>query len=138
MEADLIQTNYAIDTFYFLVMGVLVMFMAPGFAMLEAGLVRSKNTTEILTKNVALFAVACTMYMVCGYSRSCTPGWLKAISLPDFGCPAWAVQATRVRSGASRSNGETYYSARSAITSTSRSCSLQPRCRLSPVPWPNA
>jgi Amt family ammonium transporter len=45
---DLVQTNYALDTFYFLVMGALVMFMAPGFAMLEAGLVRSKNTAEIL------------------------------------------------------------------------------------------
>jgi len=43
------------------------MWMAAGFAMLEAGLVRSKNTTEILLKNVALYAVACTMYMVCGY-----------------------------------------------------------------------
>lgn len=67
MDADLIQTNYAIDTFYFLVMGALVMFMAPGFAMLEAGLVRTKNTTEILTKNVALFAIACIMYLVVGY-----------------------------------------------------------------------
>jgi Amt family ammonium transporter len=47
--------------------GALVMWMAAGFAMLEAGLVRSKNTTEILTKNISLFAVACTMYMVCGY-----------------------------------------------------------------------
>jgi Amt family ammonium transporter len=44
------------------------MWMAAGFAMLEAGLVRSKNTVEILTKNVVLFAVACTMYMVCGYA----------------------------------------------------------------------
>jgi len=43
------------------------MWMAAGFAMLEAGLVRAKNTTEILLKNVALYAVACTMYMVCGY-----------------------------------------------------------------------
>jgi Amt family ammonium transporter len=43
------------------------MWMAAGFAMLEAGLVRGKNTTEILTKNVVLFAVACTMYMVVGY-----------------------------------------------------------------------
>jgi Amt family ammonium transporter len=43
------------------------MWMAAGFAMLEAGLVRSKNTTEILTKNISLFAVACTMFMVCGY-----------------------------------------------------------------------
>ncbi|WP_339867899.1 ammonium transporter [Pseudohongiella nitratireducens] len=56
------------DTFYFLVCGALVMWMAAGFAMLEAGLVRSKNTTEILTKNVALFAISCTMYLICGYA----------------------------------------------------------------------
>ncbi|GMM69612.1 ammonium transporter [Alteromonas sp. MTD1] len=61
------ELGYALDTFYFLVCGALVMWMAAGFAMLEAGLVRAKNTTEILTKNVALFAIACTMYMVCGY-----------------------------------------------------------------------
>jgi len=68
VEAQIFQLQYALDTFYFLVCGALVMWMAAGFAMLEAGLVRSKNTTEILTKNVALFAVACTMYMVCGYA----------------------------------------------------------------------
>ncbi|MDX1452517.1 MAG: ammonium transporter [Oleiphilaceae bacterium] len=61
------QLQYAMDTFYFLVCGALVMWMAAGFAMLEAGLVRAKNTTEILTKNVALFAVSCTMYLICGY-----------------------------------------------------------------------
>ena len=44
------------------------MWMAAGFAMLEAGLVRAKNTTEILTKNIALFAIASTMYMICGYA----------------------------------------------------------------------
>ena len=68
MENQIFELQYALDTFYFLICGALVMWMAAGFAMLEAGLVRSKNTTEILTKNVALFAVACTMYMVCGYS----------------------------------------------------------------------
>ena len=68
MENEIFQLQYALDTFYFLVCGALVMWMAAGFAMLEAGLVRSKNTVEILTKNVALFAVACLMYMVCGYS----------------------------------------------------------------------
>jgi len=68
MENEIFQLQYALDTFYFLVCGALVMWMAAGFAMLEAGLVRSKNTVEILTKNVTLFAVACTMYMVCGYS----------------------------------------------------------------------
>ncbi|SDS54009.1 ammonium transporter, Amt family [Halopseudomonas sabulinigri] len=64
---DIVQIKYALDTFYFLVCGALVMWMAAGFAMLEAGLVRAKNTTEILTKNVALYAVACTMYLLIGY-----------------------------------------------------------------------
>ncbi len=67
MEDNIFQLQYALDTFYFLICGALVMWMAAGFAMLEAGLVRSKNTTEILLKNVALYAVACTMYMICGY-----------------------------------------------------------------------
>ncbi|MAY09555.1 ammonium transporter [Alloalcanivorax profundimaris] len=68
MENQIFELQYAIDTFYFLVCGALVMWMAAGFAMLEAGLVRAKNTTEILTKNVALFAIACIMYLVCGYA----------------------------------------------------------------------
>jgi Amt family ammonium transporter len=67
MENNIFELQYAIDTFYFLVMGALVMWMAAGFAMLESGLVRAKNTTEILTKNVALYAVACTMYLIVGY-----------------------------------------------------------------------
>jgi len=61
------EVKYALDTFYFLVTGALVMWMAAGFAMLEAGLVRAKNTTEILTKNIALYAIACIMYMLIGY-----------------------------------------------------------------------
>ncbi len=68
MESNIFQLQYALDTFYFLICGALVMWMAAGFAMLESGLVRAKNTTEILTKNVALFAIACTMYLVCGYA----------------------------------------------------------------------
>ena len=67
MQNEIFELQYAMDTFYFLVSGALVMWMAAGFAMLEAGLVRAKNTTEILTKNVALFAIACTMYLICGY-----------------------------------------------------------------------
>jgi Amt family ammonium transporter len=68
MENQIFELQYALDTFYFLICGALVMWMAAGFAMLEAGLVRSKNTAEILTKNVALFAISCTMYLVCGYA----------------------------------------------------------------------
>jgi len=67
VENNIFELQYAMDTFYFLICGALVMWMAAGFAMLEAGLVRAKNTTEILTKNVALFAIASTMYLICGY-----------------------------------------------------------------------
>lgn len=76
---ETVELAYALDTLYFLVMGVLVMFMACGFSMLEAGLVRSKNTAEILAKNVALYAIACTMYMLVGYYimySSPEGGWL--------------------------------------------------------------
>ncbi len=62
------ELQYAVDTFYFLICGALVMWMAAGFAMLESGLVRAKNTAEILTKNVALFSISCVMYLVCGYA----------------------------------------------------------------------
>ena len=68
MENNIYELQYAMDTFYFLICGALVMWMAAGFAMLESGLVRAKNTTEILTKNVALYAIACIMYLVCGYA----------------------------------------------------------------------
>ncbi|MBL1351855.1 MAG: ammonium transporter [Zetaproteobacteria bacterium] len=68
VAGDILQTKYALDTFYFLVMGAFVMWMAAGFSMLEAGLVRSKNTAEILTKNIVLYSIACIMYMVVGYN----------------------------------------------------------------------
>jgi len=68
VENQIFELQYAMDTFYFLVCGALVMWMAAGFSMLEAGLVRSKNTTEILTKNIALYGISCTMYLVCGYA----------------------------------------------------------------------
>jgi len=67
MDNEIFQLQYALDTFYFLVSGAFVMWMAAGFAMLESGLVRAKNTTEILTKNVMLYAIACTAYLVVGY-----------------------------------------------------------------------
>jgi Amt family ammonium transporter len=65
--ASVTELSYALDTFYFLITGAFVMWMAAGFAMLEAGLVRSKHTAEILAKNVLLYSVACIMYLICGY-----------------------------------------------------------------------
>ena len=68
LSGQVIELAYALDTFYFLVMGALVMWMAAGFTMLEAGLVRAKNTAEILTKNVGLYSIACIMFMLMGYT----------------------------------------------------------------------
>ena len=62
------ELGYALDTFYFLICGALVMWMAAGFTMLEAGLVRSKNVTMQLTKNVALFSLAAIAYYLIGYN----------------------------------------------------------------------
>jgi Amt family ammonium transporter len=75
METQIFELQYAVDTFYFLICGALVMWMAAGFSMLEAGLVRAKNTTEILTKNVALYAIASFMYLACGYAVMYDGGW---------------------------------------------------------------
>jgi Amt family ammonium transporter len=62
------ELNYAIDTFYFLISGVLVMWMAAGFTMLEAGMVRTKNAGEIVLKNFSLYSIACLMYLLMGYN----------------------------------------------------------------------
>ncbi|MFL0806374.1 MAG: ammonium transporter [Oceanobacter sp.] len=109
MENNIYELQYAMDTFYFLVCGALVMWMAAGFAMLEAGLVRSKNTTEILTKNVALFAVACTMYLVCGYQLMYGGGYFlsgitevdSAAVLSDFAGREDGFHGGSIYSGAS-------------------------------------
>lgn len=81
---DILNLRYALDTFYFLMSGALVMWMAAGFAMLEAGLVRAKNTAEILTKNVSLFAIASIMYMLCGYGIMYPDGGNGIIPNFDF------------------------------------------------------
>lgn len=102
------ELAYALDTFYFLVSGALVMWMAAGFAMLEAGLVRSKSTVEILTKNISLFAVACIMYMLMGYSimypgDAGAGGWM-----PIFG--GILGKADNEAAAVLASGGDTYYS----------------------------
>ena len=61
------ELEYALNTFYLLVSGAFVMWMAAGFTMLEAGLVRTKNVSEIVTKNIGLYSIACVMYLVCGF-----------------------------------------------------------------------
>ena len=62
------ETAYVFNTFLFLVCGFLVMFMAAGFAMLESGMVRSKNAATICLKNISLFSIAGLMYWLVGYN----------------------------------------------------------------------
>ena len=65
---EITETQYIFNTFSFLIHGFLVMFMAAGFAMLEAGLVRSKNTATICLKNIALYSIAGFTFYVIGYN----------------------------------------------------------------------
>ncbi len=77
---------YLMTTLLFLVGGFLVFWMAAGFAMLEAGLVRSKNVTMQLTKNIALFSIAAIMYWLIGFNLMypgdgwTITGWVGAFS----------------------------------------------------------
>ena len=111
LAGQLTELSYALDTFYFLVMGALVMWMAAGFTMLESGLVRAKNTAEILTKNVGLYSIACIMYMLCGYSimypGAYEGGFLH--SLLTFGTGLVGT-ADNEAAEVIASGGETYYS----------------------------
>ncbi|MEK9844702.1 ammonium transporter [Thalassospira sp.] len=77
------ETQYILNTFSFLFSGALVMWMAAGFAMLESGLVRTKNVSTILFKNIALFAVAGIMYYLIGYNLMYmdVSGWIGSLSL---------------------------------------------------------
>jgi Amt family ammonium transporter len=100
------ELSYALDTFYFLICGAFVMWMAAGFSMLEAGLVRAKNTAEILIKNVALFAIACTMYMLCGYNLMYPVEAVNSI-WPGI---SFLIEGDHSVADVLASNGDTYYS----------------------------
>jgi Amt family ammonium transporter len=104
MENQIFELQYAIDTFYFLICGALVMWMAAGFAMLESGLVRAKNTTEILTKNVALYAIACFMYLASGYAIMYGGGWFLS------GIDAFSLDEVLAASAENGFDGDSVYS----------------------------
>ncbi len=111
LAGRLTELSYALDTFYFLVMGALVMWMAAGFTMLEAGLVRAKNTAEILTKNVGLYSIACIMYMLCGYSIM-YPGEFEGAIFQSLSTLGTGLLSANDNGSADvlASAGDTYYS----------------------------
>ncbi len=83
-DAPLTEVSYIFNTFSFLINGVLVMWMAAGFAMLESGLVRSKNVATICLKNIALFGVAGILYYLVGYQlmySGVDGGWIGSFGL---------------------------------------------------------
>ena len=111
LSGQVTELSYALDTFYFLMMGALVMWMAAGFTMLESGLVRAKNTVEILTKNIGLYSIASIMYMLCGYSIM-YPGEVNGAifgSLATFGSGLLG-STDNTAADVIASGGETYYS----------------------------
>ena len=107
LSGKVTELAYALDTFYFLVMGAFVMWMAAGFTMLEAGLVRAKNTAEILTKNVGLYSIACIMYMLCGYTIMYPS---EAANLYFQLGDGWLTTADKSAADVIGSDGEEYYS----------------------------
>ncbi len=111
IAGQIAELSYALDTLYFLVMGALVMWMAAGFTMLEAGLVRAKNTAEILTKNVGLYSIACIMYMLCGYSIM-YPGEIEGAIFGSLGTFGSGLLGSSDNTAAEviASGGDTYYS----------------------------
>jgi Amt family ammonium transporter len=96
-------------------MGAMVMFMAPGFAMLEAGMVRSKNTSGILVKNVGLFSIACIMYIVIGYDLMYAGGMMLGADnsvedvLASGGDVYYSGKSDFFLSGSFRCNGDVNY-----------------------------
>jgi Amt family ammonium transporter len=78
------ELAFALDTFYAVMAGALVMFMAAGFTMLEAGLVQKKDVSEIVTKNIGLYSIACIMYLVCGFMVMYPGSFIIEGYLPEF------------------------------------------------------
>ena len=89
--APAVDNAFIFNTLLFLIGGFLVFWMAAGFAMLEAGLVRSKNVTMQLTKNIALFSIAAIMYWLVGYNLMypgdswSIAGWIGAFTTASIG-----------------------------------------------------
>jgi len=79
------EIKFALDTFYAVMAGALVMWMAAGFTMLEAGMIQSKNASAIVTKNLGLYSIACIMYLICGFILMYPGGALIDGVIPSIG-----------------------------------------------------
>ncbi len=79
------EIKFAVDTFYAVMAGALVMWMAAGFTMLEAGMIKKKNAAEIVTKNLGLYSIACIMYLVCGFALMYPGGAFIDGIIPSIG-----------------------------------------------------
>ena len=139
------EVKFALDTFYAIMSGALVMWMAAGFTMLEAGLVQKKDVSEIVTKNLGLFSIACVMYLVCGFVLMYPSDAVFAISgglddageaivygiLPAIGT-SWGLSTDMPLEEIGMAYGGHY----NKLTSFS-GCLLLPQCQLCQILWKN-
>ena len=88
------EIKFALDTFYAVMAGALVMWMAAGFTMLEAGLVQKKDVSEIVTKNLGLYSIACIMYLLCGFVLMYPSGGAFGLEFFDGYLPAIGSSVT--------------------------------------------
>ena len=84
------EIKFALDTFYAVMAGALVMWMAAGFTMLEAGMVQKKDVSEIVTKNLGLYSIACIMYLICGFALMYSGDSYLGGLLPNLGS-SWSL-----------------------------------------------
>ena len=127
------ESAFVFNTLSFLVHGFLVMWMAAGFSMLEAGLVRGKNVATILTKNVSLFSIACLTYFLVGYNLMYmgVDGGFMGTPLPWFADDAAAL-AGDVSGGYAAASDWFFQAVFVATTASIVSGTLAERIRL----WP--
>lgn len=106
VEQTVVETQYALDTFYLLVSGMLVMGMGVGFTMLQVGLIRAKSTIAVLTQNLALYAVAYLAYLLIGYQLM----YPAAPSNPVWPGMGFLIGRDHAVTEVLQSNGGAYYS----------------------------
>lgn len=82
--ANLQALQYALDSFYILMSGLLLMWMVLGLALFEAGMIRARNTTDILLKNISVFAVGALVYLFISYHMMFSVAANGGKYLPDF------------------------------------------------------
>ena len=96
------ELAFSLNTLYLVICGALVMWMAAGFIMLETGFVRTRNVSEVITKNLGLYSIACTMYLICGFALMYPGNHILNAVFPMLGT-SWGMSLSQLTFDASQS-----------------------------------